>query len=379
MKCSVRTQATAGGQVLPNPFHRTAFLYLYSLIVALILGLAGCATPNLAREQILPVPVAQNTWRQVDSDIGAASLAATESARNYSRGAMQSWRDRVHQRTEADFIPWFTDYWTQQWLAMRMGWYKLNAGDGTDSAVKRMTAYLQEQYHDQVLQPVAGEIDSSAVMERATKLYVQFLHEQLPGIPRRYGIPLDQFDQHLKDIPAIALAPPPAHSASLYQVIHTDPITGLPAYTALIDQIRKNAGAAEAGLLNTSISPVAKRASEKLMAKLATSGGAGVAAAAFGGIAGTVISLGTVGFGAVAHEHERPEMAAQLRKDLNAALDEMWFSLMVDPVTGVMAGVYSLSGQVEANLAATDTQAGKLKPLPRAAGASDSKDETADR
>ena len=158
---------------------------------------------------------------------------------------MESWRSRVHQRTEADFIPWFTGYWTQQWLAIKVGWYKLSAGEERQiRAVKRLAAYLQEQYHDRVLAPVAKEIDPDLVREQATKLYVQFLGEQLQEIPRRYGVPSDQFDRRLKDIPAIALAPHPAHSASLYQIVHADSIAKLPAYVALIDQIRKDAGGA---------------------------------------------------------------------------------------------------------------------------------------
>lgn len=36
-----------------------------------------------------------------------------------------------------------------------------------------MANYLQEQYHDRVLDPVAKQIDPGAVMEQATKLYVQ--------------------------------------------------------------------------------------------------------------------------------------------------------------------------------------------------------------
>lgn len=36
-----------------------------------------------------------------------------------------------------------------------------------------MANYLQEQYHDRVLDPVAKQIDPGAVMEQAKKLYVQ--------------------------------------------------------------------------------------------------------------------------------------------------------------------------------------------------------------
>ena len=95
---------------------------------------------------------------------------------------------------------------------------------------------------------------------------------------------------------------------------------------------------------------MARQASEKLLSRLAISGGASAASAALGGVAGLVISLGVAGFGVIAHENERPEMEAQLREILSTALDDMWHNLMEDPATGVMAGVYYISGQIEGSL-----------------------------
>ncbi|WP_137886112.1 hypothetical protein [Pseudomonas sp. 2FE] len=340
-------------------------LNLRSLIVALMLALAGCATPDRAPDLTPPIVIAESTWRQVDSDIVAASLAATGQAQNYARGSMESWMDLVYQRTDADFIPWFTSYWTQQWLSMKVAWYKLSTGEGTDPAVNRLATYLQEQYQDRVLDPVAEEIDPDVIMGQATKFYVQLLGEQLQGIPQRYGVPLDQFDRRLQDIPAIALAPPAAHSASLYQIVHADPLDRLPAYVALVDRIRNAAGGAGAGSSDTGISSVAKRTSETLAAELVTSGAASAASAVLPRIAGTLISLGVAGFSAIARENERPEMEAQLRENLNADFDDEWLDLMRNPATGVLAGVYHISGQVEGSLAKTAALPVKFEPVPR--------------
>jgi len=231
-----------------------------------------------------------------------------------------------------------------------VAWYKLSAEKGTDPAVKRLAAYLQEQYHDRVLAPVAKEVDPDVVREQATKLYIQSLSKQLQGIPQRYGVPADQFDRRIKDIPAIALEPDPAHSASLYQIVHADPIAKLPAYVALIAQIRKDDGGAGVGPSDTRISPVVKQATEQVEAKLATSGGASAAAAVVGGVPGVMISFGAVSLGVIAHENERPKMEAQLRKNLTPMLNDMWLNLMEDPATGVMAGVYHISEQIEGSL-----------------------------
>lgn len=336
------------------------------LVVALILALAGCATPDRAPAPAPPVHVSEETWWQAEREIGAASLAARRVAWNYARGYMETWRDRVRQRTESDFIPWFTGYWTQQWLAVKVAWYKLTIGEGTDPAVRRLAAHLQAQYSERVLDPVAREIDPDVVRMNATTLYIRLLAEQIRGIPRRYGIPAEQFDRRLGNMPAIALAPPAAHDASLYQIVHVDPLAGLPAYAALIERTRKIAGGAGAGPLESGISPAAKRVSERLAAKLAISGGASAAAAAVGGVAGMVISLGATGFGVIAHENERSEMTAQLREDLKAAQDDMWFSLMEDPVTGVLAGVDHIAQQIAGRVADVLVQPVGSRPLPRA-------------
>lgn len=365
VKCSARTYAT-GERSLSDSFYETAIFSLRSLTVAMMVALAGCATPPGRPPDLTPpVDVSASTWLQVDSDIGAASSAAKESARNYARGPMETWRSLVHKLTEADFIPWFTGYWTQQWLALKVAWYKLSAEEGTDPTVERLAAYLQEQYRDRVLDPVAKEVDPDVVREQATKRYVQLLSKQLQGIPQRYGVPPDQFDRRIKDIPAIALTSDPAHSASLYQIVHADAIAKLPAYVALIAQIRKDAGATGGGPSDARISPVAKRASEKLDAKLATSGGASVASAAVRGVAGMMISLGAAGFGAIAHENERPKMEAQLRENLDPEVDAMWLNLMEDPATGVMAGVYYISAQIEGSLTKTLTQPVRVEPIPQ--------------
>jgi hypothetical protein len=346
----LRNLASAAAGLLARPFgataRRTLRLPTHAAIVAALLALAGCATGDRPPEAIAAPPVAPQVWRQIDGELAAASLAAAEPAEAYARDAMAGWRLRIERRTESDFIAWFCSYWTQQWLAIKVAWYKLGSGD---PAARRLAIYLQEQYRDRVLDPVAREIDPEVVRRQATTLYVTRLRERTDAIARRYAVPRDQFERRLGQIPAIALAPPTAHRASLYQLIHADPLTGLPAAAALFERIGQAAGG---GLpADQKISPVAQRASERLLAQLVASGGASAAAAAVGGVAGVVISLGAAGFGAMAHEKQRPEMEAQLRASLDAALGELWHDLVEDPDRGVMAGVYHIDSQIAEYLA----------------------------
>jgi hypothetical protein len=366
MKDSIRIDATADDRPASDSFYGTVILLL---LPALIVALAGCTIPDRPPDSAPPVQISERTWQQVDSDIANASSAATESARDYARVALDHWISLVQMRTEADFIPWFGSYWTQQWLASKMAWYKLGAEEGTDQAVKQLAAYLQEQYHERVLAPIAKEIDPEVIREQTTKYYVQNLNKQLQEIQRRYGVPSDQFDRRIKDISAIALAPHSIHSASLYQLVHADPIARLPAYEALIAKIREDAGGT--GPTEARISPVAQQVSEKLGARLLTSGGASAAAVMVGGIPGVIISLGAAGFGAMKHEKDRPKLEALLRENLNPVQDDMWRDLMEDPAAGVMATVYYLSRQIEESLAKTITQPVEFEPVPQGIPRSD--------
>lgn len=355
-------------QLIPHSCGTLAMpLWRYLVVVAMVM--AGCAAPHRAPELTAPpIPVPESTWRLVDSDIGAASLAAAGPAKGFARSQMEHWRELVAQRTEADFIPWFSSYWTQQWLATKVAWYQLSPGDVST----RLAGYLQEQYRDRVLLPVAGEVDPEAVRAQATGLYIRYFRAELRLIPARHAVPLEQFQRRLRTIPVIELAPPPANNASLYQIAYAERIDSLPAYLALLHQAHQTPGGT-ATTREERISPVAKRVSRQLLDRLAISGGSSAASAIVGGIAGTIISLGSAAFGMVLHESNRAETEAQLRESLDAALSDAWQSLMDDPVTGVMSGINYLSDQIEKCCPQTYAQSVEREqapqeiPLPEAA------------
>jgi hypothetical protein len=344
---------------------------LRALFVALMLALAGCAAPPVPPPDRPPVlapsvvHVPETIWWEVDNDIHAASLAAKASAEDEALSAMADWKRRIQLRTETDFIPWFTNFWTQQWLAMKVAWYKLSAAEGSDPTVQRLCAFLQAQYHERVLDPVAKEIDPDKVRAQATQHYVQRLGAQLREIPRRYGVPADQFDRRIQGFPALVLAPQPAPAASLHDLVHADALAALPAYADLTARIRKESGTAGNGPSEARISPVAERVSKILIDRLLTSGAASAAAAVAGGGAGAIISFGATVYGAIAYEKARPKMEAQLRESLRLALDDMWLAWVEEPSTGVMAEVHHVSGQVEGRLVKTLIHPALLEVAPQ--------------
>lgn len=321
---------------------------LRSLMLAVLIALAGCATTERG-QQASAVTVSQDTWRQVDQQIIAASKSAIGQAEVYAHGSMEHWRVLVYERTEAEFIPWFSSYWTQEWMAVKVSWYAASAKGEADSASNRLALYLQEQYREQVLEPVAVEIDPEAIRAAATSYYVRLLDQQVRVIAQRQQIPNELMNRRLHGIPAINLGPPAARNASLYEMVHTEPLNTLPAYAALIDHVNK-AATTGSGPSDAVIATVAQRTSEKIEAQFATRGAAGAAAAVAGKAAGALISVGVAGVRAIIHEGERPEMEAQIRKSLSAAFDEAWFKSLKHPLSGVLAPVYYLDEEIEGNL-----------------------------
>jgi len=328
-------------------------LNLRSLIVAVLVVLAGCATPARAPVVDVVVVVSDSTWHQVDREIVEASQSATEQTRIYSRGAMDYWRTRVYQLTEENFIPWFSSYWTQEWLSMKVSWYTISAKGEQDASAKRLAEYLLEQYQQRVLAPVAVEIDPDAILGQATAFYVDILQEELQKISKRHGIPMAQLNGRIQKIPAIALGPPPARNASLYQVVHTAPLNSLPAYAALIDKIHKAGGDKGVGSTDTAMAPVAKRASQRMEAEMAPRGAASAVAAAAGKLAGGLITVGVAGVRALIQAADRPDSEALIRSSLGNTFDKAWLKLVQNPTTGVMAGTLYMAGQIEGNLAAS--------------------------
>ena len=321
------------------------------LIVAMLVVLAGCAMSPRAPVEVPPVMIAPGTWQQVDREIIQASQSATEQTKIYAHGAMDYWRTRVYELTEQNFIPWFSSYWTQEWLSMKVSWYTINAKGEQDTTEKRLAAYLLEQYQEKVLAPVAVEIDPDAILSLAAAFYVDILKEELQKISQRHGVPMAQLNGRIQKIPAIALGPPPARDASLYQIVHTEQLNSLPAYAALVDKIHKAGGDKGVGSTDTAMAPVAKRASQRMEAEMAPRGAASAVAAAAGKLAGGLITVGVAGVRALIQAADRPDSEALIRSSLGNTFDKAWVKLVQNPTTGVMAGTLYMAAQIEGNLA----------------------------
>jgi hypothetical protein len=329
---------------------------LRPFLIALLVTVGAC-TPAPTVKPVAPAPsysVPPEIWLMVDQRIWSASEAAQGKATTFARDRMQRWTRLVRERTEKEFVPWYADYWTQQWLSIRMGWYRLTESSGDDAAAERLAEYLQEQYYERVLQPVAQEIDPIQLTDQAATLYVGAMDADLRSVPRDYDIPPPAFRERLEQIPAIAPDSTTQSGASLAQLLRADRLSDLPAYAALISHLQsaEQTGIAS-GQSRDRLYGISKRSADKLVNGLALRGGVSAAALAAGGLPGILISVGISGWQAMEHEKAKPALEAELRANLDQALDQTWRDLVEDPDRGVLAAVHAISAQIQAAVSAS--------------------------
>ena len=65
LKCSFAGFAPAGGRRTAKPFSGVAIFGPCSLMVVLLVALAGCATPDRAPDLPPPVEIPESTWWRV--------------------------------------------------------------------------------------------------------------------------------------------------------------------------------------------------------------------------------------------------------------------------------------------------------------------------
>ena len=309
------------------------------LLLVIGVALAGCARPPARVAQAPPAPyrIEPALLRTIDQRILAASVFARHESEALARVAMDDWRSRVRRRIEQVFIPWYSDYWTQQWMAAKVAWYKLRDSEGEPGPETRLVDYLQEQFYERVLVPVSEFVDPDVVMRETTDTYLRELRYLLEPVPREYGIPAEAFDRHLQAIPAIVL---PRLKASLYEVTQPGNRPAPPAYAALLGRIE--AGNDSLGPSPDRLHAVARSAVTRLVESMTVRGGATAASTAIGGFWGIVISVSASAWGVLKHDRDKHVIEAQLRENLDAALAVMWQELVGDPES-----VYHISRHIE--------------------------------
>ncbi len=319
------------------------------LLIAFVIVLGGCShTPTHVVAPPAPLyQVQPETWQAIDEQILNASIFARRESIAYARVAMEDWRWHVRRRTRDVFIPWYSNYWTQQWMATRVAWYKLQYSEGDVLPEERLFNYLQQEFYEQVLEPVNSFVDPHTVLQETTARYLQEIKDRLEQLPFEYSIPVAALNQHLKFIPAIVVPEAILQNASLYEVLQATDLSVLPAYKTLLAQIAALSDGVTPTSSTDGLDRVARAAVSELLEQITLRGGVTAASVFMGGYGGILISAGVITWSAAKHVHDKPKMEAQLSNNLDIMLDVMWQDLVEDPLSGVTSVVQHMSSQIE--------------------------------
>jgi hypothetical protein len=318
------------------------------LLIVMIAAMNGCSQPPMKTvAQPPPCHFQPGTLRAINEGIFTASVQARHESEAYTRIVMEEWRSRVRRLTDEEFIPWYFNFGIQQWIATKVVVYKLLYTEGDPTPEERLVSYLQEQFYEQVLEPVSSFVDPQTVMEDAAVNYLRELRERLDRLPSEYHIPAAAFRQHLETIPAIVVQEVPPQEASLYEILQATDLSALPAYRALLGKVTATSDVANPTPSADRLQVVANQAVTRMLNSMALRGGATTASALVGGLWGMAISAGSAAYVAIDDEQEKPAMEARLRESLDAALDLMWQDLVEDPRGGTIALVHHMSTQIE--------------------------------
>jgi hypothetical protein len=329
--------------------HRACWPRIRRVSLAALFGAAcvllGCSTPPLrdAQPPAPEAPVPAAIWETVGAEIPTLAAAAAQAASDYARAALERWLERVLARTESDFIPWATNYWTHQWLALKLAWYRTDDSIDDRAAMGRLTDYLHDAYRSKVLEPVAREIDPLQIMDQASGLYASALAAGLDDLRERQGVPRHQFGNWLNGFPAISSPP----GASLRDLVEAGTVGQLAAYQSLTASIRRAGDTTDVAGDHAALRSVAQRTAERLSTTLAVRGGA-AASSLLGGVPGALVGVAITAWDATTHEQERPALEAALRSDLDATLRKAQWTLLSDPGQGVLAPVAHIAEQLNA-------------------------------
>ena len=322
-----------------------------ALLAILVVALIGCGSrvpaPTVA-EAIAPIPA--DAWREIKEGIWTASALAQAEADTYAGQAMREWMARVRERVDADFIPWYSGYWTQQWIGIKASWYEMNREDGDGSVERYVAQYLLEAFHDLVLEPAAVPSNPQTISSEAAAIYVRLLSQQLQCMPRLHAVPTRSLRRSLSQIPLITLSGSDPANAMLSEVLDRGDLAGTAAYDALISRWEPVGGALESASGKRHLDAVAEDSVSQYFADLPLRAGGGAAATVVGEALGLFISAGVAAWSAVTHDQEKPAIESALKEALDAGLQDMWHGLMEDPERGVLYPVRHMSGQVESGL-----------------------------
>jgi hypothetical protein len=338
-------------------------LVLVLLATALLAGrylqppTTGWAWLDAERTLSVEVPV---DWAGVDGEIRRVFSEARDRAHATARARLDAWHAELMGRVEGDFLPWYFGFWNQEWRDLKAAGYLAADWAGFTDAETAMMADFRDAFAARVMPPAETQLRMEAIARAALTAYLSHARERLPDIPAEYGVPRDDWQQHLAHI-GLQLQQASTQDEQVPTSLKGLVAVGAAGTAAAVlrgGSALSRVGAAAGRLVPRAGATAGEGAlvAGSLRARVARTGGR-QAAKSGGRVGGRVLGIaalvGFLAWDAYDYARTEAELRPKLRARLGAYLRMVTERMLADPANGVLAPVREVEGRVHEQLAGT--------------------------
>lgn len=316
---------------------------------------SGWAWLDTDRTISVEVPV---DWRGVDAEIQQVFSEARDKARATARARLDAWHAELMGRVESDFLPWYFGFWNQEWRDLKAAGYLAADWAGFTDAEQAMMADFRDAFATRVMPPAETQLRMEAIARESLTVYLDHAREHLPEIPTEYGVPRDDWQQHLAHI-GLQLRQADSQDQQVPTSLKGLVTVGAVGTTAVL--LRGGSAMSRLGAVTGRLLP---RAGVSAGETALVAGGVRTQVARVGGrqaaktgsrVGGRVLGLaalvGFLAWDAYDYAQTEAELRPKLRERLGAYLKGVSDRMLEDPDSGVLAPVREVEVRVREQLA----------------------------
>ena len=295
-------------------------------------------------------------WAGVDAEIRKVFREAREKARTRARERLDTWHAELMDRVDREFLPWYFGFWRQQWRDLKAVGYLAADWAGAGDARTAMMDDFRDAFALRVMPPGETQMRMESIARDVLEVYLGHARGHLGRIPREYGVPRDDWQQHLAHI-GLQLTRARTQDEQVPTTLKGLVTFGAAGTTALV--LRGGAVLRRVGGTALRWAPRAGAAGEAalvggaLRGRLARTGGRQAlrTSGRLGGrVLGAAALVGFLAWDIADHYRTRAELQPRLRARLDAYLATMKERMLAADRAGVMAPVRQVESAVRTHL-----------------------------
>ncbi|MDB9374875.1 hypothetical protein [Nodularia sphaerocarpa] len=324
-------------KVTPIIWITVVFIVIIPLLGQMFISRAfSSPTPDIVNQRLVD-------WSQVDEEMILALKNAHEDTRSYASDQLDIWVDEWMTQVDSSFLDWYFSYFTQKqreykgfWLALSSGALHLVNPDNPtpeEKVAEIITESFQQEFAKRVVRPKIAQLKLERLTQQTINHYVEDLEGKVDEVKIRNKIPLADWNRYLSDI-AITINDGKEIPASFSMKV----LLGGSGYVAIKPLV--------VPLLGKIGSQMTAKLSGKIGAKIAAKTGASLTGKIGAGLLDPIFGIGIIAWDLWDYNHTVKIERPILRKNIADYLKEVKFSLLDNPVNGIMTPIEEIESKI---------------------------------